>query len=385
MDPNPWRVGGPPEILFLAYALRWAGSVMKAVVLAAGKGTRLLPLTLLRPKPMIPLLNKPMIDYMLHLLRNAGVTEVIILADYLQEQLVEHIGDGSDFGLKADWTFNCVPYGTAGAVNKVVDRMDETFLVVSADVITGIHLLEFVEFHRKKKAKATIALSQVEDPFQYGIAIKDYSDRITRFLEKPKPEEVFSNLVNAGMYVLEPEVFDYVPSDTDFDFSRNLFPALLKSDEPVYGYSFREYWNDVGRPSSYLECTQHVLEGRVNIPGAMVPSFSLMGAGGVLVTGRNCRIGSGVKLAGFVVLGDDVEVGPNTKLDRVVAWNGVKIGSGCDLAETVIGSAAVLEDNVVLQEGSVVGDGSRLGRSSRIGMNIRLWANSRIGEGTVLM
>ena len=359
---------------------------MKAVVLAGGRGTRLLPLTVYRPKPMIPFFNRPLMEYALLNLANAGVDEVYVLVGYLKERIIEYFGDGSEWGLEIHYSNkDNIKLGTAGATKKVVKYMDDTFFVVSSDVLTNLDLKALYDYHRSRKALATIALSQVEDPTQYGIAIINDDGRIRQFKEKPKPEEVFSNLVNAGIYVFEPEAFDLVPKAKEFDFSRDLFPRMLENDLALYGFPFSEYWNDVGRPSSYLQATEDVFQGRLRLPGLRTESLKgNLEYGGAIVTGRRCVLRK-PDVRGFAVLGDGVEVGRNVKIERSVILSGVTIGEGTEIREAIIGENVRIGKGVVIQPGSVVGDNTLIEDFSKIGSNVKIWVESRIGKESIIL
>ncbi|WP_297513868.1 NDP-sugar synthase [Thermococcus sp.] len=359
---------------------------MKAVILAGGKGTRLLPLTVYRPKPMIPFFNRPLMEYTLLSLIEAGVDEVYVLVGYLKERIIDYFGDGSEWGIEIHYSNKeNVKLGTAGATKKVVKHMDDTFLVVSSDVLTNLDLRALYEYHKKKKALATIALSEVDDPTQYGIAIIDENGRIQQFKEKPRPEEVFSNLVNAGIYVFEPEAFDHVPKNKNFDFSKDLFPRMLENDLPLYGFPFKEYWNDVGRPSSYLQATEDVFLGRLILP--QVKTESLKGNlehGGALYTGRRCVLRK-PEIRGFAVIGDDVEIGRNVKIERSVIFSGVTIEDGAEIKEAIIGENVHIGKGVVIQPGSVIGDNTLIEDFSKIGSNVKIWVESRIGRESIIL
>lgn len=359
---------------------------MKAVVLAGGKGTRLLPLTVYRPKPMIPFFNRPLMEYALQNLIKAGVDEVYVLVGYLKERIIEHFGDGSQWGIEIHYSNkDNIKLGTAGATKKVVRYMDDTFFVVSSDVLTNLDLKALYEYHKKKKALATIALSQVEDPTQYGIAIIDEDGRIVRFKEKPKPEEAFSNLVNAGIYVFEPEAFDLVPKGKNFDFSKDLFPRMLENDLSLYGFPFSEYWNDVGRPSSYLQATEDVFLGRLLLPHVRTENLKgNLEHGGALFTGRRCVL-RGPEIRGFAVLGNDVEVGRNVKIERSVIFSGATIGDGTEIREAIIGENVHIGRGVTIQPGSVIGDNTLIEDFSKIGSNVKIWVESRIGKESIIL
>ncbi|AFL94625.1 putative mannose-1-phosphate guanylyltransferase [Thermococcus cleftensis] len=359
---------------------------MKAVILAGGRGTRLLPLTVYRPKPMIPFFNRPLMEYVLQSLIKAGVDEVYVLVGYLKERIMDYFGDGSEWGVEIHYSNgDNIKLGTAGATKRVVKHMDDTFFVVSSDVLTNLDMTALYKYHRQKKALATIALSQVDEPTQYGIAIVNNDGRIQQFKEKPRPEEVFSNLVNAGIYVFEPEAFDLVPKGRNFDFSKDLFPRMLENDLPLYGFPFREYWNDVGRPSSYLQATEDVFLGRLMLPHVRTESLKgNLEYGGALFTGRRCVLRR-PEIRGFAVLGDDVEIGRNVKIERSVIFSGAVIEEGTEIREAIIGENVHVGKGVVIQPGSVIGDNTLIEDFSKIGSNVKIWVESRIGKESIIL
>ncbi len=358
---------------------------MKAIVMAAGKGTRLLPLTATRPKPMVPILNNPIIDSMLLAVRNAGITDATILVDYLSDQIVHHIGDGSKFNMKVDYTTGNIKRGTAGAVKNAIQNEKEPFVVVSADVLTNIELKEIVDSHTNSNAHVTMMLTKVTDTSQYGVALLDEKDMIVKFQEKPKREDAFSNLVNAGIYVCDPDAFSNVPEGAEFDFSKDLFPLMLRRDMQIHGYSFDGYWNDVGQPSTYLAATEDVVDGRLEkrqdrtLPYPDEPTF------GRLITGRNCEIAASAMIDDFAVLGDNVRIGRGVRLSRCVIYSNSEIGDSSAVSEAIVGEGVTIERAVTLDQGVVIGDMSRIGEESRIGHNIRIWHHSRLGPGTKML
>jgi mannose-1-phosphate guanylyltransferase len=351
---------------------------MDAVVLAAGRGTRLLPLTATRPKPLVPFLNRPLMDYMMVKLQEMGVGRTFVLVDYLGEQIRSYYTRTN--GMELIFSGDNEPLGTAGAVKKVVAEFDDTFIVVSGDVLTDLDLRLLRKAHGEG-APVTMALSTVVDPRQYGIAVLDGRQRIVRFLEKPKPEEVFSNLVNAGIYIFEPGVFDMIPPKASFDFSRDLFPLMLRKGIPIQGYPFRAYWNDIGRPTNYLAATADSVSGRFS--NSLVPSVQVK-EGGVAITGRNCHLGEGVEVNNFAILGDNVTVGAGSKLNSVVIFSNSTLGEGCKVGESIVGSDCVLEDRVQVRAGSVIGDACYIKAGAVLGHNTKLWYASRLTEGAVV-
>ena len=359
---------------------------MKAIVMAAGKGTRLLPITATRPKPMIPLLNEPILDHMMKVLRESGVTEATVLVDYLSDKIVRHLGDGSKYGMEVQYTTDNIKRGTAGAVKFAAEDISEPFLVVSADVLTTIDLRKFIESHHENRAVVSMALSSVRDPSQFGVAILDENNRVTRFQEKPKREEAFSNLVNAGMYVCAPEAMKLIPADRPSDFSRDLFPLMLSRNDRIYGFTFDSYWNDIGLPSTYLGATRDLIEGRVDGQAAeeSISDDEEM-KHGRLVTGSNCSISASVQIEGFAVLGDNVSVGKNVKLSHSIIYSNTLIGDNSIISDAIVGEGVILGRSVTLDEGVVIGDRTRIGEDSRIGHNIKIWVRSRLGSGTKML
>ncbi|MDR3282523.1 MAG: NDP-sugar synthase [Candidatus Methanoplasma sp.] len=226
--------------------------VRQAVIMVGGKGTRLLPLTENRPKPILPVLNKPCLRYLVESLAEAGVVEVILACGYRSEKLSNAIGDGSDLGIKIEYSYEKEPLGTGGAIKLVEDRLDDVFVAANGDVFADIDVREEIDAHFSSGAKITMALTSVKNPCEFGIARLDDSGRITEYKEKPKPEEAFSNLVNAGVYVIDKSVMSEVPEGEFFDFSKDLFPMVMSKGDKIQGYVLKGVWRDVGRPSDLL-------------------------------------------------------------------------------------------------------------------------------------
>jgi mannose-1-phosphate guanylyltransferase len=353
---------------------------MDVVILAAGRGTRLLPLTATRPKPMVPFLNRPLMDYVMARLREVDAHRVFILVDYLGHQIVSRYKDWD--GYEVVFTERNEPLGTAGAVGVVAEHLEGTFLVFSGDVVSSLDLPALLEVHRETGAEATMALSKADDPTQYGIAFVDEAGRVTHFLEKPSRDRAFSNLVNAGIYVFEPEAFRHLPEKRPADISRDLFPRMLEAGASLYGYPFDEYWNDVGRPGNYLMATEDCLSGRFRTD--VTPAVSPAQNGGFLVTGRSCTIGRDVSVGNFAILGDEVEVRKGALLNSCVILPHTVIDEKCNIRESIVGERCVLERGVTVRAGSVVGDGCYIRSGTILGYNTRLWPGSRLGEGTVI-
>lgn len=238
---------------------------MKGVIMAGGKGTRLRPLTCNIPKPMVPLIYKPVMEYSIDLLKKHGITEIAVTLQYLPEVIKEYFGDGSKFGVALHYFEEASPLGTAGSIKNAQKFLDERFIVISGDALTDFDLSKGIMFHENKSALVTIFMKQVDCPIDYGVIMTNESDEIIRFLEKPTWDEVFSDTVNTGIYVLEPEVLQYLKEDVPTDFSKDLFPFLIEENFPIYGYKAEGYWSDVGTFYSYRNTQFDMLENKVNV------------------------------------------------------------------------------------------------------------------------
>lgn len=239
---------------------------MKAVIMAGGKGTRLQPLTSKIPKPMVPLFSKPVMEYSIELLKRHGITKIAITLHYLPNIIKKYFGDGSRFGVELHYFEETHPLGTAGSIKNAEQFLDECFVVISGDALTDFNLSQGIAFHQSKKALATIFIKKVEVPLDYGVIMTNKDDEIIKFLEKPALEEVFSDTVNTGIYVLEPEIFSFLEQGVATDFSRDLFPLLMKKNVPLFGYEAEGYWSDVGNPSTYQKAHFDMLNKKIKIP-----------------------------------------------------------------------------------------------------------------------
>ncbi|HMC03782.1 MAG TPA: NDP-sugar synthase, partial [Cellulomonadaceae bacterium] len=296
---------------------------MKAVILAGGEGTRLRPLTSNQAKPMMPLVNKPMMEHIVGLLAQHGFDDVVVTVAYLANQIRTYFGDGSDFGVRMRYATDEEPLGTAGSVRNAAAELDDTFLVISGDVLTDIDLTAFVKAHRDSSALASIALKRVENPLEFGIVITRPDGSIERFLEKPSWGQVFSDTINTGIYVLEPAIFDSIPEGAVVDFAGDVFPTVLDQGQPLHGHIADGYWEDVGTIEAYLRAHADVLDGRVHadIGGFEFRDGVWLGEGaeidpdtridGPVVIGDNCLIEAGAHLSEYTVLGADVVVKPD--------------------------------------------------------------------------
>ncbi len=329
---------------------------MKAMVMAAGVGSRLDPLTTQLPKPLVPVGNVPVMEHIINLLSDHGITEIIANLHYLPEKLIGYFGDGSKFGAKLTWHQEQELSGDAGGVRACRSFLqDGTFIVLMGDLLTDTNLSDIIQAHKDKKALATIAIKRVSDVSQFGVVLTNKDGFITGFQEKPDPSEALSDLASTGIYVLEPEVFNYIPKDGIFGFGKQLFPLLVKEGLPVLGYEITDYWSDVGTIKQYRVSNFEALEGKVKLKLAGNHNdFGYIGKNtyidenakitGNLMLGNNSRIESGVKISGNVIIGDNCVIGANADLCDTVVWSDSNIEPGVSLVQCVIGHNCVVKN-----------------------------------------
>ncbi|MBE9177631.1 mannose-1-phosphate guanyltransferase [Oculatella sp. LEGE 06141] len=370
---------------------------MRAVLMAGGSGTRLRPLTCDLPKPMVPILNRPIAQHIINLLRRHHITEIIATLHYLPDAMRDYFQDGNDFGVQITYAVEeDQPLGTAGCVKNVAELLDETFLVISGDSITDFDLTAAIEFHKSHHSKATLVLAHVPNPVEFGVVITDENQRIKRFLEKPSSSEIFSDTVNTGTYILEPEVLDYLPPEQESDFSKDLFPLLLEKGEPMYGYVAKGYWCDVGHLDAYREAHYAALQQKVMLetdyaersPGIWIGQNTYIDATATVdapaLIGNNCRIGPRVQIEAGTVIGDNVTISADADLKRPIVWNGVIIGEEAHLRACVAARGSRVDRRAHVLEGAIVGSLSSVGEEAQISPNVRVWPSKKIEPGAIL-
>ncbi len=370
--------------------------MVKGVIMAGGKGTRLRPLTCNRPKPMVPILDRPMMEYIVELLKEHGVKDIFTTLFYLPEVIEEHFQDGSTLGVKMRYSVENSPLGTAGSVKNVAEYLDDTFIVISGDALTDIDLTEAARFHKERGAIATLVLTRVNTPLEYGVVITERDGAIRAFLEKPSWGEVFSDTVNTGIYILEPEVFKYIPVGKPFDFSRDLFPLLLRENKPLFGYVASGYWSDIGNLDQYRESHYDILSGkvRINIPGEEVAKGIWIGEGSevsldcnmdsLVWIGSNSVVKEGAHIGELSVIGSNNIISENSSLKRTLVWNNVYIGHSAQLRGAIVCSHVSLKRRTQAFEGAVIGCNSSIGEKSTINPNVKVWPSKLIDAGTTL-
>jgi NDP-sugar pyrophosphorylase family protein len=345
---------------------------MQALILAGGKGTRLRPLTIYTPKPIVPLVNRPFLLYQIDVLRKAGIEEIVLSLGYQPDKIEQVLGDGSDYGVRLTFLAESNPLGTAGAYRFAADGINETTIVLNGDILTNADLGKIVDHHRSNKADATLALAPVANPSQYGLVEMDKDDRVKRFVEKPSAEKAPKkklNTINAGIYVLEPSVRDLIAPDENRSFEYHVFPELLKKERAVFGYTLKdEYWRDVGNPKSYLDAHMELLSGivgfefeRTRVPEiahtAMVDDRS--------VVGEDCTIKPNAIIKNSV-LGRGVHVEEKAIIENSVIWPHTRVSTGAEISGSVIARSCHIGRNAIVGNETVLGDKASIPDYSRI-------------------
>ena len=370
---------------------------MRAVLMAGGSGTRLRPLTCDLPKPMVPVLNRPIAEHIINLLKRHNITEIIATLHYLPDVMRDYFQDGSEFGVQMTYAVEeDQPLGTSGCVKNIAELLDSTFLVISGDSITDFNLTEAIRYHKQKQSKATLILTHVPDPMEFGVVITDKDGRIRRFLEKPSSGEIFSDTVNTGTYILEPEVLDYLRENEESDFSKDLFPLLIEKDEPMYGFIAEGYWCDVGHLDAYRDAQYDGLHKKVKLefpyeersPGLWIGQNTYIDPTANIETpvliGNNCRIGPRVQIDGGSVIGDNVTIAADADIKRPVIWNGAIIGEEAHLRACVAARGVRVDRRAHVLEGAVVGPLSSVGEEAQVSPNVRVWPSKKIEAGATL-
>ncbi len=367
---------------------------MKAVIMAGGEGSRLRPLTCNRPKPMVPIANKPVMEHIIELLKKYGIRDIAVTLQYMPEKIKDYFGDGREYGVSLKYFTEDVPLGTAGSVKNAEDFLDETFIVISGDALTDINLQEALEFHKKNRSVATLVLKKVECPIEYGVVVTAPDGKIRRFLEKPSWGEVFSDTVNTGIYVLSPEVLKYFEKGVVFDFSKDLFPILLKKEEPMYGFVTQDYWCDIGDLDAYVGVHTDILDKKVNIninareirQGVWASEGAVISKEAVIkppvLIGKNSVVKDGSILGRYSVIGEECHIGEGSTTKRSVLWNSCILKNNVELRGSVLCSGVKCREKTAAFEGTVVGENCILGENSLIKPGIKIWPEKHIDMGT---
>lgn len=370
---------------------------MKAVVMAGGEGSRLRPITANRPKPLVPVGNLPIMAHILEVLRRNDITDVLVTLHYLADEVQGYFGDGSDFGVNLTYSIEDIPLGTAGSVKKAESFLQgEPFLIISGDALTDCDLKGAVEFHRLQAAEATIVLSRVSDPSEFGMVTLDDQDRVTALSEKPAWSHVSSDTVNTGIYVIEPRVLDLLAPGKRYDWSRDVFPMLLASGSKIVGFTADGYWCDVGTIEQYREAQQKLLSGLVQLEpqGAKVRDAVWIGSGTMVdetaqlippvCIGKNVKVKARAQVGPFSVIGDNCVVEEDATVERSVVWENAYIGASVSIRSAIVCSRVTIKKDCVVNEDAVVGDRCLLDAGAVIRPRIKLWPDKIIERGSTV-
>lgn len=372
---------------------------MKAIILAGGFGTRIQPLTNSIPKPMLPILNRPMMEHIIIKLRDElNITKIAVLLYFKPEIIKNYFEDGSSFGVELTYIQPDDDYGTAGAVAFARDFLDDTFIIVSGDLVTNFNFKKIKEFHKKKKSKLTITLTSVENPLQFGVVIANENDEIEKFLEKPSWGEVFSDTINTGIYMIEPEILNYIPYGENFDFAKDLFPTLMQNNITLWGCSMEGYWRDVGNPQSYREVYEDIFAGLITLP---IKGIKKEIGNGIVYVEEGFELPEKIKINGIVILDKNVKisegvtlknvcVGANTKIKKhaevvnSVLWENVFIGTKSNIKNSIICNDNILKDEVKATFGVIIAEKCDIGKKVSFERDIIVWPEKILDENSVV-
>jgi mannose-1-phosphate guanylyltransferase / phosphomannomutase len=370
---------------------------MRGVLMAGGEGSRLRPLTSRRPKPLAPVAGKPVMEHIIALLRRHGITEIVATLHYLADEIEAYFDNGTGFGVTMHYVVEDTPLGTAGAVKMAHELLaGDTFLVISGDALTDIDLSALAAHHREQGNDVTIALQRVTNPLEFGVVVTDEDGRITRFLEKPSWGEVFSDTINTGIYVLEPAVLERMQRGRVYDFSKDLFPEMLREGRKLGGYIVDSYWTDIGNIEQYQQANYDALEGKVRLeplgeavaPGVLAgpdcridPSARLYGP---IVLGSGTRIGANVEIVGPTAIGDHAIVENGARITRSVLWEDCYVGEEAVLNDCTIADRNTIERRATIGEATVVGRGCTIGAGAVVRANLKLWPDKWVNSGSIV-
>lgn len=369
---------------------------MKAIIMAGGEGSRLRPLTCDLPKPMVPVLNKPVLEHTIELLKQHGITEIGITLMYHPQIIKDYFGGGKNLGVNITYFIEESPLGTAGGIKNAESFLDEPFIVISGDSITDLNIAKAVEFHNLKRSLATIILSKVDVPLEYGVVLTNENGSITGFLEKPSWGEIFSDTVNTGTYILEPQILRYIEPNKNTDFSRDVFPLLLKHQKRMFGYVMSDYWCDMGDIRSYIKVHCDILDRKINLnfDGFLLKENVWVGSGtliepgaeinGPCIIGSNCKIGNGTLIENYTVIGNNTIIEDDVSVIRSIIWDNSYIEYGSELRGAILCNKVNLKHYVSIFENAVVGEGCKINERVIVKPNIKIWPEKTIQPFAVI-
>ncbi len=367
--------------------------------MAGGFGSRIQPLTNSMVKPMLPIFNRPMMEYTMMSLRDLGISEFIVLLYFKPDTIKDYFKNGSDFGIKITYVIPDDDYGTAGAVKLAQKHIgDENFIIISGDLVTDFDFKKIISFHKNKNSKLSIGLTSVDNPLEFGVVISNEDNIIEKFLEKPSWGEVFSDTINTGIYILEPEILDYIPEGENFDFGKDLFPLLMRKKIKLMAYNFEGYWRDVGNPESYRDVYEDILNNIINF---VIPAKAQQYPNGILYSQEPYELNDSVEITGTVVLGNNVTIKDNVKLNNVsigdnvtiekgskiynsVLWKNITIGKNVRLNHSVICNDNTIDKNVTAKLGVILAEGCSVGELVKFEQDVIIWPNKKIEPAAIV-
>jgi len=374
---------------------------MKACIMCGGAGTRLRPLTFERPKPSIPLLNKPSVGHLVDHLSANGFNDIVITLGYLGRNIEQYLEDGAKFGVEIHYIRERKKLGTAGSVKNAENALDGgPFLVVGGDHVMDFNLHEFYQFHRKNDSMLTVGVMSIDDPREYGILDIDVNNRVHRFREKPSSGEIFSNLASTGIYMCDPEIFSYIPKER-FDFAKDLFPRLLSSHDPISAWMARGHWNDIGNATAYRQASRWLLDnlrgteiaGHFNIKDARLNGPATIGTDvsvgsnsaivGPVVIGANTTVGDNVLISPYTTIGSDCDIADDTSVLSGIVYDNVKIGSRTSVSGSVVDNGTRIGDHCVLENNTVIGPRVTINDFVTVHSGVSIWPDVVIDGGDV--
>jgi mannose-1-phosphate guanylyltransferase len=361
---------------------------MKAVILVGGEATRLRPLTCNTPKIMVPVLNRPFFERFVAYLKRHSVTDIILAIGKSAGQVQDHFGDGGKLGVRLTYSIEHSPLGTAGAVKNAERFLDGPFLVFNGDIFTDIDLALMMQMHHRNKAMASLALTPVDDPTVYGVVETDSGDRVKHFIEKPARDKITTNMINAGIYILEPGILNYITPNSFSMFERDVFPQLLEKRQAVYAYPFHDYWIDIGTPDKYRRLQQDLLRRRVGDTGAEFEGECSVDSSarieGPALVGEACLIAKNSAVKGPVILGARCRVEEGASIEGAVLWQDCTVGKGARLRNCLVASHCHIGEGSEILDGCILGDDAHVGKGSRVSNEVRIWPGKTVEPGTIL-
>jgi mannose-1-phosphate guanylyltransferase len=360
---------------------------MKAVILVGGEATRLRPLTCNTPKIMIPVLNRPFLEHLVGYLKKHNIIDIILAVGKSPEQIQDYFGDGSKLGVRLTYSIENLPLGTAGAVKNAERFLDDSFIVLNGDIFTDIDLSRMMRLHGENKAVASLALTPVEDPTIYGVVETDSEGRVRRFIEKPSRDKVTTNMINAGIYILTPDIFNYIAPDTFSMFERDVFPPLLEKGQVIHGYPFQDYWIDIGTPDKYLKLHHDLLRRHLGNKGIEFEGESFVHSSaqieGPAVIGEGCFIDRNSIVRGPAVLGARCRVEEGAVVEGAVLWQDCQVSKGAKLSNCLVACRCRVGEESEIPDECILGDDVLVGRGSELSRGTKIWPGKAIEPDTV--